>query len=389
MPTPPEVIKCYKYIDNQQKKYVEELRKIVGIPTISSNLRAHKQISALIHWLESRLKKLGFTVALKNLGNYVPHGQAEEMKIPFLVLGTLGNDTNKKTLFYYCHLDVLNVKREKWATMPFELVEKNGKLYGRGTAKMKGPLLSFLHAIDCYKELGLDLPINIKIFCGRILVPNFYDDVMPITPEEEYIYHQLKINLEDYKKNVGVTALTHEEKVMRTLMHVWRHPCFNLHFINTPNKCDCTVQLAIPKKVSARFSVSIVPNQDQERIHTLILEHLRMLLRSRCTPNNVSINVHNSLDPWYENYLHWNYKAAKIAIKQVFKEEANLTREGKGFPILLKLRKALPKKNILVLPLVNNEANIHSEDENISIKNYIEGTKLLANYFHQLGNVSK
>lgn len=89
------------------------------------------------------------------------------MKIPLLVLGTLGNDSNKKTLFYYCHLDVLNVQREKWATMPFELIEKNGKLYGRGTAKMKGPLLSFLHAIDCYKELGLNLPINIKIFCGR------------------------------------------------------------------------------------------------------------------------------------------------------------------------------------------------------------------------------
>lgn len=79
MPTPPEVVKCYKYIDTQQKKYVEELRKIVGIPTISSNLRAHKQISALIHWLESRLKKLGFTVALQNLGNYVPHGQTEEV----------------------------------------------------------------------------------------------------------------------------------------------------------------------------------------------------------------------------------------------------------------------------------------------------------------------
>ena len=197
MPTAPEIVNCYKYIDTQQKKYVEELRKIVGIPTISSNVRTHKQISDLIHWLESRLKKLGFTVALKDLGNYLPYGQTEkvlfstiifnfncyflftidinvslQIKIPFLLLGTLGNDSSKKTLFYYCHLDVLKAEQEKWQTNPFELIEKNGKLYGRGTAKMKGPLLCFLNAIKCYKELGLNLPINIKIFCGGWKVLN-------------------------------------------------------------------------------------------------------------------------------------------------------------------------------------------------------------------------
>ena len=90
---------------------------------------------------------------------------------------------------------------------------------------------------------------------GRILVPNFYDDINPVTPEEENVYHNLKINLEDYKKNIGVTSLSHEEKVMRTLMHVWRHPSFNLHFIDTRNKCDGAIKLAIPRKVSARFSV--------------------------------------------------------------------------------------------------------------------------------------
>ena len=81
MPIPPDVVKCYKYIDYNKKKYVEELRKIVGIPTISSNTKAHKQIHALTRWLESRLKKLGFEVSLKEVGNYMPPGQTEKVEI--------------------------------------------------------------------------------------------------------------------------------------------------------------------------------------------------------------------------------------------------------------------------------------------------------------------
>ena len=69
---------------------------------------------------------------------------------------------------------------------------------------------------------------------------------------------------------------------------------------------------------------------------------------------------------------------------QVYKEEASLIREGNGYPTLLKIRDALPKRNILILPIVNCEANIHTEEENISLRCYIEGTKLIASYFYAL-----
>lgn len=68
---------------------------------------------------------------------------------------------------YYCHLDVVEVTRELWTTDPFELIERDKILYGRGTAKMKGPLLCFIHAIETYKAQGLDIPVNVKIFCGE------------------------------------------------------------------------------------------------------------------------------------------------------------------------------------------------------------------------------
>lgn len=36
------------------------------------------------------------------------------------------------------HTDVVPVDGQKWASNPFELAERGGKLYGRGTCDMKG-----------------------------------------------------------------------------------------------------------------------------------------------------------------------------------------------------------------------------------------------------------
>ena len=43
------------------------------------------------------------------------------------------------------------------------MTEKDGKLYGRGATDDKGPILATLHAIEAYRELKKDIPINIKV----------------------------------------------------------------------------------------------------------------------------------------------------------------------------------------------------------------------------------
>lgn len=73
----------------------------------------------------------------------------------------------------------------------------------------------------------------------------------------------------------------------------------------------------------------------------------------------------------------------------MYKEEASFIREGNGFPIVLELRKMLPNRNILFLPLVDCESNRHSDQENISIRCFVESTKLLASYFWELNEAAK
>src|SRR5215813_6678498 len=52
------------------------------------------------------------------------------------------------------HLDVVEARREDWSTDPFELVEKDGELYGRGTLDMKGPDAIMLASLIRLKQEG-------------------------------------------------------------------------------------------------------------------------------------------------------------------------------------------------------------------------------------------
>lgn len=121
----------------------------------------------MVTWTSDRLKKLGVEITLKDVGKQkLPNGK--EIPLPNVIFGKLGNDPNKKTVCIYGHLDVQPAAIEDgWDTQPFVLTERNGKLYGRGSSDDKGPVLCWIHAVEAYQALGVDVPVNIKfIFEG-------------------------------------------------------------------------------------------------------------------------------------------------------------------------------------------------------------------------------
>ncbi|MET8519498.1 dipeptidase [Nocardioides sp. NPDC004968] len=65
------------------------------------------------------------------------------------------------TVLLYAHYDVQPpLDDAAWQTRPFELVEKDGRWYGRGTADCKGNILMHLLAL---RALGQDVPVNLKL----------------------------------------------------------------------------------------------------------------------------------------------------------------------------------------------------------------------------------
>lgn len=59
------------------------------------------------------------------------------------------------------HTDVVPVEGQKWQTNPWELTEKNGKLYGRGTCDMKGFLANVLAKVPEMTKAKLRRPIQL------------------------------------------------------------------------------------------------------------------------------------------------------------------------------------------------------------------------------------
>ncbi len=59
------------------------------------------------------------------------------------------------------HTDVVPVDNQSWDTNPFEIVQKEGKVYGRGTADMKGFLAVILALVPEFKRQSLSRPIHL------------------------------------------------------------------------------------------------------------------------------------------------------------------------------------------------------------------------------------
>lgn len=59
------------------------------------------------------------------------------------------------------HTDVVPVDGQDWSRPPFEMTAERGRLYGRGTADMKGFIACALAAIPCFLAKPLRLPVHL------------------------------------------------------------------------------------------------------------------------------------------------------------------------------------------------------------------------------------
>ncbi|CAO3607337.1 unnamed protein product [Mucor fragilis] len=153
-----------EYVDKHQNDFVERLRKAVAIPSVSGDPAHRPDVFRMSEFLVEELKALGASVETRDLGKQDWHGQ--QLDLPPIVLATIGNNPEKKTILVYGHYDVQPALLEDgWSTNPFELVEdENNRLIGRGSSDDKGPVLGWINVVEAHKALGLELPVNIK-FC--------------------------------------------------------------------------------------------------------------------------------------------------------------------------------------------------------------------------------
>lgn len=86
------------------------------------------------------------------------------------VIGRLGRGENGRRLLMPAHMDIVPAG-DGWDSDPYEVIEKDGRLVGRGTLDNKGPLASVMVAGAVLKELGLD-----EMLSGELLLAALADE---------------------------------------------------------------------------------------------------------------------------------------------------------------------------------------------------------------------
>ena len=79
------------------------------------------------------------------------------------LIASIGPATSQGGIVLSGHSDVVPVDGQEWSTDPFRVVERDGRLYGRGTCDMKGFLGIVLALIPEFQTCGLHAPVHVVL----------------------------------------------------------------------------------------------------------------------------------------------------------------------------------------------------------------------------------
>ena len=136
-----------KYIDDNLPQSIEELSRLCAIPSIAAQNQGIDECAQLV---ADMLKSRGFEVeTTQTEGSPIVFGERK--------------GKSEKTLIFYNHYDVQPPEPlDLWNSPPFEVTERDGKLYARGVSDDKGQFANRLFAIDALLDGDNELPCNVK-----------------------------------------------------------------------------------------------------------------------------------------------------------------------------------------------------------------------------------
>jgi acetylornithine deacetylase/succinyl-diaminopimelate desuccinylase-like protein len=143
------------YLSANQNRFVEELRDLVRIPSVSAKPEHMPDVEAAGKWVVARLRAAG----AENVAMYPTVGH------PVVYGDWLHAGADKPTVLLYGHFDVQPAEPfELWDTPPFEAALRDDRIYGRGASDDKGGMMTPIIAAEALLKTTGKLPVNVKFF---------------------------------------------------------------------------------------------------------------------------------------------------------------------------------------------------------------------------------
>jgi len=137
-----------EHIRAHAREYVDELKELVRLPTVSAHGTAIDDTAAVVL---ARAKRAGIAAEARRSDGGPP-----------TIVGETG--AGARTLLVYDHYDVQPPDPlDEWRTAPFEPTERDGMLFARGVSDNKGNLMARRQAIEAYRATVGVLPLRMRV----------------------------------------------------------------------------------------------------------------------------------------------------------------------------------------------------------------------------------
>ncbi|KAH8263041.1 hypothetical protein KR044_003541 [Drosophila immigrans] len=142
----------------KNEEHLSELGSLLRIKSIPRSIKYDAENKQAMNRLAQRLIELNFEVEIVDV-----KPKEEDQPSHYMIFANYFSTPTKNVMLIYGHIDVPPVElSDAWLHPPFDLTEKDEKLFGRGLTSSKGPLLCWIQAIDAWMTRFKDLPVNVR-----------------------------------------------------------------------------------------------------------------------------------------------------------------------------------------------------------------------------------
>jgi acetylornithine deacetylase/succinyl-diaminopimelate desuccinylase-like protein len=448
------------YARQNNPRFLNELKDLLRIPSVSTLPENKGDCRRTAEVLAAEFMRIG-----------LEHARLIETDSHPLVYADWLHAPGKPTVLCYGHYDVQPVDPlDEWITPPFEPTERDGNLYGRGTADDKGQVWIQVKALESLMAVNGKLPMNVRVILegdeevggegiadfvaskppelkadfslvsdtemfapglptlcvglrgmiyaeievhgsmvdlhsgsyggaapnpfmalaeiltglkdknGHILIPGFYDDIIPPSPEELKAWKSLPFDEDHYRKTeIGSPALVGEPGYS-VMERTWGRPTFEVHGM-PGGFTGAGAKTVIPAKALAKVSMRLVPGMTAAKAYEQFKGYVEKI-----APAGVTVEV-RSLSGGEPSLIRVDnpyIQAATRALHEVWGKDTVFIRCGGSVPIVGDFERHLGAPGVMMgfgLP----DDNIHAPNEKFCLKNFELGIESIIRFLEEAG----
>ena len=216
---------------------------------------------------------------------------------------------------------------------------------------------------------------------GHILIPGFYDDIIPPSAEELAAWQSLPFDEEQYRiHEVGSRQLVGEAGYS-VMERTWARPTLDVHGI-PGGFIGAGAKTVIPAKAVAKVSMRLVPGMTPTKAFSQYKDFVQKIAPAGV---DVSVRLIHSGDPCLIPVDNPYIKAATQALQQVWGKETVFIRSGGSIPIVGDFDRHLGLPSVMMgfgLP----DDNIHAPNEKFNLRNFALGIESIICFLEEVGS---